>query len=142
LHKPNKIYSIYYIWEFLLLRDRDKFSSHHGQNYLLVSSIFLFNSPFVFYRATAVAMMWFVSLVIINIILPCCLGEESATADGSHWMDFWVVRLLLNLLGYATIFVPGFLLMRYLRSIRYNETAGMILNSIYNLSIYRTSYNY
>jgi hypothetical protein len=49
-------------------------------------------------------------------------------------MDFWVVRLLLNLLGYATIFVPGFLLMRYLRSIRYNETAGMILNSIYNLT--------
>jgi hypothetical protein len=62
-------------------------------------------------------MMWFVSLVIINIILPCCLGEESATADGSHWMDFWVVRLLLNLLGYATIFVPGFLLMRYLRKL-------------------------
>jgi len=99
-----------------------------------------YNTPFVFYRATSVAMMWFVSLVIINIILPCCLGEESAAADGSHWMDFWVVRLLLNLLGYATIFVPGFLLIRYLRSIRYNETAGMVLNSIYNLPIYRTLY--
>lgn len=68
--------------------------------------------------------MWFIVLVIINIILPCVLGEESAEGDGRYWMDFWVVRLLLNLLGYATIFVPGYMLIRYLRNIRYNETAG------------------
>ncbi|KAL4237400.1 hypothetical protein ACF0H5_002118 [Mactra antiquata] len=40
------------------------------------------------------------------------------------YMDFWFVRLLVNLLGYATIFVPGYLLIRYLRKIRYDETAG------------------
>lgn len=76
--------------------------------------------------------MWFVILVIINVILPCVLGEESQSGDGTHWMDFWVVRLLLNLLGYATIFVPGYLLMRYLRNIRYNETAGKIYIAILN----------
>ncbi|VDI57606.1 solute carrier family 35 (adenosine 3'-phospho 5'-phosphosulfate transporter), member B2 [Mytilus galloprovincialis] len=75
-------------------------------------------------KAASVAIMWFVILVIINVILPCVLGEESQSGDGTHWMDFWVVRLLLNLLGYATIFVPGYLLMRYLRNIRYNETAA------------------
>ena len=77
--------------------------------------------------------MWFVILVIVNIVLPCCLGEESAAGDGSNWMDFWVIRLMLNLLGYATIFIPGIMIIRYLRSIRYNETAGMYQSSDRNI---------
>ena len=46
--------------------------------------------------------------------------------DGAEesYMDLWVVRLAVNLLGYATIFVPGWLLIRYLRKARYDETAG------------------
>ncbi|CAL1540345.1 unnamed protein product [Lymnaea stagnalis] len=41
-----------------------------------------------------------------------------------YWTDFWLFRLSLNLLGYATIFVPGYLLIRHLRRIKYNEVAG------------------
>lgn len=44
--------------------------------------------------------------------------------DEATYMDFWLVRLVVNLLGYATIFVPGYLLIRYLRKVRYDETAG------------------
>lgn len=40
------------------------------------------------------------------------------------WKEFWVVRLIINLLGYATIFVPGYLIIRHLRRTRYNESAG------------------
>ena len=45
-------------------------------------------------------------------------------AAGESYMDLWVVRLAVNLLGYATIFVPGWLMIRYLRRVRYDETAG------------------
>lgn len=48
-------------------------------------------------------------------------------ADGQedNYMDIWFVRLAVNLLGYATIFVPGYLMIRYLKKIRYDETAGI-----------------
>ena len=70
---------------------------------------------------------WFVGLFLLNVFLPCVLGTESSQAEVKvdvAYMDFWVVRLGLNLLGYATIFVPGIILVRYLRKINFNETAG------------------
>jgi len=41
-------------------------------------------------------------------------------------MDLWFVRLAVNLLGYATIFVPGYMMIRYLRKVRYDENAGKL----------------
>ena len=41
-------------------------------------------------------------------------------------MDLWFVRLAVNLLGYATIFVPGYMMIRYLRKVRYDENAGIL----------------
>ena len=38
--------------------------------------------------------------------------------------DFWVMRLGINMLGYATIFVPGYLMIRYLRRIQYDKKSG------------------
>ncbi|OWF36542.1 adenosine 3'-phospho 5'-phosphosulfate transporter 1-like isoform X2 [Mizuhopecten yessoensis] len=73
------------------------------------------------------ATMWFFGILVLNIVLPLCLGKESTAADNaleSHWVDFWMVRLCLNILGYATLFVPGALLIKYFRDKRYNETAG------------------
>lgn len=46
-------------------------------------------------------------------------------------MDYWPVRLAVNLLGYATIFVPGYLLIKYLKKIRYDETAGEYISVDY-----------
>ncbi|XP_060555317.1 adenosine 3'-phospho 5'-phosphosulfate transporter 1-like isoform X3 [Ruditapes philippinarum] len=64
-------------------------------------------------------------IFILNLIVPYILGTESTMADAEDsYMDFWFVRLSVNLLGYATIFVPGYLLIRYLRKVRYDETAG------------------
>ncbi|XP_018019809.1 adenosine 3'-phospho 5'-phosphosulfate transporter 1 [Hyalella azteca] len=40
------------------------------------------------------------------------------------FLDSWVVHLFIMLLGYATVFIPGYLLIRYLKSIKYEENAG------------------
>ena len=79
----------------------------------------------VHFSAVVKAGGWCVGLIVLNLIVPCILGKES-TMDGAgeSYMDFWVVRLAVNLLGYATIFVPGWLMIRYLRKVRYDETAG------------------
>ena len=39
--------------------------------------------------------------------------------------DAWPIKLLLNLLGYATIVVPGYLIIRYVKQTKYLESAGM-----------------
>ncbi|KAL5008405.1 hypothetical protein ScPMuIL_013986 [Solemya velum] len=71
------------------------------------------------------AGLWCFGLFVVNIVLPGVLGEESTAPDGGDGlMDFWIVRLLTNLMGYATIFVPGYLLIRYFRNVRFNETGG------------------
>ncbi|KAK3600909.1 hypothetical protein CHS0354_013286 [Potamilus streckersoni] len=67
----------------------------------------------------------FLSLVLLNFILPYVLGEESTgPGDKGSLTDFWFVRLALNLLGYGTIFVPGYFLIQYFRKVRFNDTAG------------------
>ncbi|XP_059157300.1 adenosine 3'-phospho 5'-phosphosulfate transporter 1-like [Physella acuta] len=66
-------------------------------------------------------------LLFISVVVAGALSEEvESTKDivQDNWTDFWVVRLSLNLLGYATIFVPGFLLIRHFRRIKYNEIAA------------------
>ncbi|KAL8610954.1 hypothetical protein ACOMHN_042570 [Nucella lapillus] len=66
-------------------------------------------------------------LVLVLFLIPCTihgLSESGSTSEEGSYMDIWIVRLMLNILGYATIFVPGAILIRYLRQTKYNETAG------------------
>jgi len=66
-------------------------------------------------------------LLVLTVLLclPMALmAEEASAAVQGEWTDFWVTRLALNLMGYASIFVPGYILIRYLRNIKYNEIAG------------------
>ena len=39
----------------------------------------------------------------------------------NDYADLWYVRLLINLSGYATIIVPGYLLIQYFRKKKYDE---------------------
>ena len=67
-------------------------------------------------------------LLVLTVLLclPMALmAEEASAAVQGEWTDFWVTRLALNLMGYASIFVPGYILIRYLRNIKYNEIAGI-----------------
>lgn len=70
------------------------------------------------------AGLWSAGLVVVNFIIPCVLGTESTTETGNNLVDFWIVRLGINLLGYATVFIPGAIIINYLRKIKFNETGG------------------
>ena len=69
------------------------------------------------------------ALGLIFFLIPYCIvgqGSEAGTDEKKEGSleDIWIIRLCLNLMGYATIFVPGAILIRYLRQSKYNETAG------------------
>ncbi|XP_050405419.2 adenosine 3'-phospho 5'-phosphosulfate transporter 1 isoform X2 [Patella vulgata] len=64
-------------------------------------------------------------------MLPYLIGGEESKLSKNltvnvepSILDFWIARLILNILGYATFFVPGALIVRYLKNIKYNESAG------------------
>lgn len=56
----------------------------------------------------------------------CVLPAVRADAEDSSlflgWQDVWIFRLFLNVLGYATIIIPGYFLIGYFKRINYLET--------------------
>ncbi|XP_067013543.1 adenosine 3'-phospho 5'-phosphosulfate transporter 1 [Anabrus simplex] len=50
--------------------------------------------------------------------------DNVSTAHTPGFRDSWFFRLLLNILGYATIFVPGFLIFTYVKRSNYLDRAG------------------
>ena len=65
--------------------------------------------------------------VVLLLAIPTFAEENPVVGeeDGeSKWTDFWIVRLGLNLLGYASIIVPAWLVIRYVRSSGYLERGG------------------
>ena len=69
------------------------------------------------------------ALGLVFFLIPYCIvgqGVDSSPGEKKEdaLEDIWIFRLCLNLMGYATIFVPGAILIRYLRQSKYNETAG------------------
>ena len=75
--------------------------------------------------------MALVSLVIFLALAPILIsGEINNTAETTvlgQWKELWLVRLMLNLMGYATIVVPGYLLIRYIRGSGYLDKTGLNL---------------
>ncbi|NWW52262.1 S35B2 protein, partial [Pedionomus torquatus] len=49
-------------------------------------------------------------------------GEEIPAALQDSWGDFWLFRFFINAAGYASIVVPGFLLIQYFKRRNYLET--------------------
>lgn len=75
-------------------------------------------------------VMMFVGLFVFLIAVPSFIHGQSAVeaAGEKTWISelhqYWVFRLFLNLMGYATIIVPGYLIIRYIRQSTYMEKAG------------------
>lgn len=67
-------------------------------------------------------LSWSVPPVLLLCLCGCVLADavESTLLEG--WQDAWVFRFLLNILGYATIIIPGYLLICYFKKINYSET--------------------
>lgn len=55
-------------------------------------------------------------------VLPLALSESDGSSLLDGWQDMWLFRFLLNVLGYATIIIPGYFLISYFKRINYLET--------------------
>lgn len=65
-------------------------------------------------------------ILLLCLCTPVMAGVgETVLLEG--WSDVWVFRFFLNLLGYSTIIIPGYLLIRYFKRINYLET-GVLSN--------------
>ena len=67
------------------------------------------------------------ALLIFLVVTPAYISGEpdtTGTGSGNEWKDFWIVRLILNLLGYATIVIPGYLIISYVRKTGYLDRAS------------------
>ena len=54
--------------------------------------------------------------------MQCVLAPPiQVSVSNTNLLDIWFFRLLANLIGYATIAVPAFLIIKHLRKIKYNE---------------------
>uniref|UniRef100_A0A8C3GN16 Adenosine 3'-phospho 5'-phosphosulfate transporter 1 n=1 Tax=Cairina moschata TaxID=8855 RepID=A0A8C3GN16_CAIMO len=62
-------------------------------------------------------------LPLVLAALPAmAAGEEFPPALQDAWGDFWLFRFFVNAAGYASIMVPGFLLIQYFKRRNYLET--------------------
>jgi len=52
------------------------------------------------------------------------VDSQDAMEVTFDWSNFWLVRMLFNLGGYATVIIPGFLFIRYIRNSAYLDKAG------------------
>lgn len=52
------------------------------------------------------------------------------------WYDFWFFRFLVNVLGYSTIVVPGYLLICYFKRINYLETGSGLCFPVIKACVY------
>lgn len=55
-------------------------------------------------------------------MLPAAMAAQESPPLLDSWYDFWFFRFLVNVLGYSTIVVPGYLLICYFKRINYLET--------------------
>lgn len=64
---------------------------------------------------------------LVLLLFPfTAAAEESSLLVG--WHDIWLFRFLVNMLGYSTIIIPGYLLICYFKRINYLETGlGLLL---------------
>ncbi|KAJ8270487.1 hypothetical protein GJAV_G00115380 [Gymnothorax javanicus] len=75
-------------------------------------------------RGDMSSFSWSVLRGLGLMVLPVALALEDQLPALEDWRDMWLFRFLLNVLGYATIIIPGYLLIRYIKRTSYLETGG------------------
>ncbi|KAM6905869.1 adenosine 3'-phospho 5'-phosphosulfate transporter 1 [Lycodopsis pacificus] len=66
---------------------------------------------------------WRVCPAFVLLLIPSLVAaEESSLLDG--WHDVWILRFLVNVLGYSTIIIPGYFLISYFKRTNYLETGN------------------
>lgn len=59
---------------------------------------------------------------VLLCLCACVLADPGDTPLLEGWQDVWLFRFFLNILGYATIIIPGYFLIGYFKRINYLET--------------------
>lgn len=62
------------------------------------------------------------TLVLLLLPSPVLSQDEPSLLDA--WRDFWLFRFLVNVLGYSSIIIPGYLLIRYFKRSNYLDTGS------------------
>lgn len=94
---------------------------------ILVFSLLTMNM-FVFSRLLVIITL--VTLYAVTHLLRYVVDDSSINAvnggdnKNAVFKGSWLFRLSLNLLGYATIFIPGFLIFKYIKISKYLERSG------------------
>lgn len=65
---------------------------------------------------------WSLLVGVLVFILPAVHADEENSLMIVGWQDVWIFRLFLNVVGYATIIIPGYLLFSYFKRVNYLET--------------------
>ncbi|XP_033123861.1 adenosine 3'-phospho 5'-phosphosulfate transporter 1-like [Anneissia japonica] len=52
------------------------------------------------------------------------VGKSEVNQTKDQWTDFWVVRLFFNIVGYASVIFPAWIVIKYIRSSGYLEKGG------------------
>lgn len=65
---------------------------------------------------------WRVCHALVLLLLTSTVEAESFSLDS--WHDVWLFRFFVNVLGYSTIIIPGYLLISYFKRTNYLETGS------------------
>lgn len=65
---------------------------------------------------------WSVCVCAALCFLPAVNADGVDASLLGGWQDVWLFRLFLNVLGYATIIIPGYVLISYFKRVNYLET--------------------
>lgn len=65
---------------------------------------------------------WSVCVCAALCFLPAVNADGVDASLLGGWQDVWLFRLFLNVLGYATIIIPGYFLISYFKRVNYLET--------------------
>ncbi|XP_044026003.1 adenosine 3'-phospho 5'-phosphosulfate transporter 1 [Siniperca chuatsi] len=78
---------------------------------------------------------WRVWPALVLLLFPSTVAaEESSLLEG--WHDVWLFRFLVNMLGYCTIIIPGYLLISYFKRSNYLETGSGICYPIIKTCVF------
>ncbi|XP_060947188.1 adenosine 3'-phospho 5'-phosphosulfate transporter 1-like [Limanda limanda] len=75
-----------------------------------------------------------VSQLLLLLFPSTVAAEESPLLEG--WTDVWFFRFLINILGYSTIIIPGYLLICYFKRTNYLETGSGICHPLIRTCVF------
>ncbi|XP_033847098.1 adenosine 3'-phospho 5'-phosphosulfate transporter 1 isoform X1 [Periophthalmus magnuspinnatus] len=70
------------------------------------------------------SISWRIWPALVLLLLPAGVASQAEASFLNTWQEFWLFRFLVNVLGYSTIIIPGYLLIRYFKRSNYLETGS------------------